>query len=167
VDNENNNNNFNNNYNFNNNNNDNNYNNNNGNNSINNENGSKIKNIILLILIIIIILIIFGFCITYNTLKKLEFENKNNNQMHCKPGYYIPSDNLGNKQCIKCSIEHCKKCYGNSNSNICTSCFSSFILKYDNSNKISFCQKEDNKEEEIKIIKPQIQLMMTVHFLLK
>ena len=89
---------------------------------------------------------ILVFCITYNTL----FVTKKNNQIHCKPGYYIPSDNLWNKQCIKCSIEYCKKCYGNSNSNICTSCFSSFILRYDNSHKISFCQKEDNKEEDNK-----------------
>ena len=34
----------------------------------------------------------------------------------------MPKDDVTKKNCIKCSIENCKVCYGTKLSNICTIC---------------------------------------------
>ena len=108
-----------------------------------------IKNLILLVLLLIIICIIIIFLILNYTQKKRVFKLKlKNNELKCKQRYYIPFDNSSNKQCLKCSIEHCQKCYGNSISNTCISCLGSYSPKYDNNNKITLCEFPDKKEEE-------------------
>ena len=107
----------------------------------------NIKNIILLILIIIMFLIVLIFLIIHFIPKKQEFKMKEKEkEINCKSGYYLPVDISSNKQCIKCSVENCQKCYGNMNSNTCISCLSSFIPKYDNYNKISSCQFPEEED---------------------
>ena len=56
---------------------------------------------------------------------------------------------MSNNQCLKCSVENCRICYGNLNSNKCISCLSSLIPKYDNYNNISSCEFPNEIEEEI------------------
>ena len=69
-------------------------------------------------------------------------------------GYYIPrDDNNANYSPKKCSIKNCKKCYGNSKSNICISCVSPHIPVYNNNSVIKACElpteTDDNDSKKI------------------
>ena len=57
---------------------------------------------------------------------------QDNNDIKCNIGYFIPEDD-NKKECQKCSIENCEKCYGTKLSNICSSCINSYEAIYENS----------------------------------
>ena len=71
--------------------------------------------------------------------KCLTCDNIKNQCSSCNIGYYLPEDDISRKKCKICSIENCKKCYGNLDSDICESCLSSFFSLYEN-NKIKKCE---------------------------
>ena len=71
--------------------------------------------------------------------KCLTCDNIKNQCSSCNIGYYLPEDDISRKKCKICSIENCKKCYGNLDSDICESCLSSFFPLYEN-NKIKKCE---------------------------
>ena len=62
-------------------------------------------------------------------------------------GYYIPKDRLLNPSYKKCSIDNCKKCYGNSSKDTCISCFNSYDPIRDKNNIIISCVYNPKNEE--------------------
>ena len=101
----------------------------------------KLKDIILFSALISFIIGLIIFFIKYfterNIVKPISF-NKKINEAN-KEGYYIPKDNTINPTYKKCSVENCKRCYGNSIMNICTSCLNSYEPIYDENDKIISC----------------------------
>ena len=102
----------------------------------------KIKDIFLFLILILIILGLIKFFTLYHSTKNnkinISFKQYANNTN--KDGYYIPKDKLLNPVYKKCSIENCKKCYGNSYKDTCMSCFSSYYPIIDKNNKIISCE---------------------------
>ena len=72
--------------------------------------------------IIIILIIIFA----------IKGNSDSNDKDICPNGYFIPSDDSSQTNCLKCSIEHCSKCSGNTTIDICDSCSPSFFTVYEN-----------------------------------
>ena len=70
-----------------------------------------------------------------------QLNNKNNLDLTCPSGFYLPTGILGKKVCQKCSIENCDKCYGNKIINICSSCMSSYLPILDKKKRIERCIK--------------------------
>ena len=111
---------------------------------------NKLREIILalFIILIILIIIIFFFCCR----KKKEKFNKEfqsakliKNETVYKVGYFIPIDNVLSYK--KCSVENCKKCYGNSYNDTCISCLnSSYDPIIDENSKIISCKFNPQKE---------------------
>ena len=71
----------------------------------------------------------------------------------CKDGYFVPDDSINKLICEKCSLNNCKRCEGNKNDNICTSCENNYIAKYDPYRGIKYCNErcqtgENNKCKE-------------------
>lgn len=58
---------------------------------------------------------------------------------NCNKGFYIPEDSEKKQKCQKCSVTNCEKCYGNKDSNICTSCGEYLVPIYIN-NEIKECK---------------------------
>ena len=89
---------------------------------------NKLREIILalfIILIILIIIIFFFFCRKKKEKFNKEFQSAKliKNETVYKVGYFIPIDNVLSYK--KCSVENCKKCYGNSFNDTCISCINS------------------------------------------
>ena len=107
----------------------------------------KIRDIILISIIISIILSLIIFFKEYYSKKEnkaIIFKQNINNTDELE-GYYIPKDRLSNPIYKICSIDKCKKCYGNSLNDTCISCFDSYKPIIDENNKIVSCQYiEDN-----------------------
>ena len=103
---------------------------------------TRIKNIILLSMIISIIIGLIIFIILYHSDKnnktKVSFKHYINNTNI--DGYYIPKGNHLNGIYKKCSIDKCKRCYGNLYNDTCTSCFDSYNPIIDENNKIISCE---------------------------
>ena len=109
----------------------------------------KIRNIILFSITTSIIIGAILFYIYYI----LEINNKTlKSYKHIKnntidiDGYYIPKDKLSNPYYKKCSVESCKKCYGNSYNDICLSCIKSYAPIMNEENKIIYCKYNPKKE---------------------
>ena len=65
-----------------------------------------------------------------------------------RDGYYIPKDDDNiNYTPKKCSLPNCKTCYGNSKTNICTSCISPYIPIFNENNQIKSCQLSNKTED--------------------
>ena len=62
-------------------------------------------------------------------------------------GYYLPKDNLTSTIFIKCSVDNCKSCYGNTYNNTCISCFDSYIPLRNENNEIISCVYNPKNEE--------------------
>ena len=110
----------------------------------------KIKSIILFLLLLSIIIDLIIFFILYNSKsnKKVSESFKLNKKILNKDGFYIPKDISSDLLYKKCSVENCKKCYGNSYYDICTSCFDSYNPIFDKNNKsILSCVKNIPKPE--------------------
>ena len=111
---------------------------------------TKIRNIIILVSFFLILggLILF-FILNNNKRKsktKLSFKQRSNETF--MEGYYIPKDNLISSAFKKCSVENCKRCYGNSKKDTCMSCIKSYKPITDKNNKIIFCEPNSEREEE-------------------
>jgi hypothetical protein len=76
---------------------------------------------------------------------------QDNDDIKCKIGYFIHEDNENKKECQKCSIENCEKCYGTILSNICSSCINSYEAIYEN-NIIKSCKSNCEIGEEDKCL---------------
>ena len=102
----------------------------------------RIKNIILISMIISIIIGLIIFFILFHSDKnnkmKISFKQYINNTNI--DGYYIPKGNILEPKFKKCSIEYCKRCYGNLYNDTCTSCLDSYVPILDEHNKIISCQ---------------------------
>ena len=72
--------------------------------------------------------------------------NQNLNNTDDIDGYYIPKDRLLNPSYKKCSIDNCKKCYGNSYNDTCISCFNSYNPIMDENNIIISCEYNPKNE---------------------
>ena len=59
--------------------------------------------------------------------------------LNCESGYFVPDDNNNKLNCEKCSLTNCDKCEGTKNNDACILCETIFIPKYDNENKIKYC----------------------------
>ena len=46
----------------------------------------------------------------------------------CEKGYFLPIDNEGDQNCLKCNIEKCIECYGSKDLIICTQCIFPYNL---------------------------------------
>ena len=104
----------------------------------------------ILILSLIMGLIIFSILYYKKINKKSSISiNYNINNVEEKEGFYIPKDNLSIIK--KCSVENCKKCYGNTYDNVCTSCKKSYDSVKDENNKIISCNYNPQKEEDTNI----------------
>ena len=75
--------------------------------------------------------------------------NQNLNNTDNIDGYYIPKDRLLNPSYKKCSIDNCKKCYGNSYNDTCISCFNSYNPIRDKNNIIISCVYNPKKKKLI------------------
>ena len=102
----------------------------------------RIKNIILLSMIISIIIGLIIFFISYHSYKNnkinISFKQYINNTNI--DGYYIPKDKVSEPIYKKCPIENCKRCYGNSYNDTCTSCINPYNPIIDENNKIISCE---------------------------
>ena len=71
--------------------------------------------------------------------KLCRYENERKNECYlCNEGYYIPDDIIS-YNCVKCSIDNCKKCSGKLNNDICLECKNNFITKKDENKIIESC----------------------------
>ena len=111
----------------------------------------KIRNIILSSMLISVIagaiLFFINFISDNNSKSKISFKRIQNNNDNID-GYYIPKDKLSNPIYKKCSVENCKKCYGNSYNDICISCLNSYISIMNEENKIIKCEYNPLKEQD-------------------
>ena len=110
----------------------------------------KIRKIVLGMLIILIICGIIIFTILYfkkrNDTTSISFKQSMNNTDNIN-GFYVPKDNILSYR--KCSVEYCKKCYGNSYNDTCISCLnSSYEPIIDENNKIISCKYYQQQEED-------------------
>ena len=62
----------------------------------------------------------------------------------CKPGYFLPYDDLESKKCKKCSISNCKICKGTKSNDTCYTCDKNYLPIYEN-NIIETCDLDDEK----------------------
>ena len=107
----------------------------------------KVRDIILISIILSIILSLIIFLIEYYSKEnnKAIIFKQNLNNTNELDGYYIPKDRISNPIYKICSIDKCKKCYGNSLNDTCISCFDSYKPIIDENNKTVSCQYiEDN-----------------------
>ena len=112
----------------------------------------KIKGIILILLVasVIVGIIVFGvfYFIKVNKKSTAILLKQNITNVNDKDGYYIPKDITLNTIYKKCSVDNCKKCYGNSNNDICISCNKSYDPILDENNKIISCKYNPTKKED-------------------
>jgi len=111
----------------------------------------RIKYIILFLIIITIIicLIITLFIYSQERNKKIKISYESYvNITDNIDGYYIPKDGILNPTYKKCSVENCKKCYGNSLNDTCISCFDSYKAIRNEKDKIISCEYNPEKEED-------------------
>ena len=102
----------------------------------------KTKKIILTLVIILIIVGIIILLFLKKSKKKVKpfkMSFKQSVNYTNINGYYLPKDNLTNSVFIKCSVDNCKKCYGNSYNNTCISCFDSYSPIRNENNEIISC----------------------------
>ena len=126
------------------------------NNNINNKNSRiflYIKKLRYITFISIVVSIIFGaiiFSVIYftkkNNIKMISFKPIKNNTDNID-GYYIPKDKLSNTIYKKCSIENCKKCFGNSYNDTCISCLNFYNPIMNEENKIIECKYNNQTKE--------------------
>ena len=84
-----------------------------------------LKNIIIIILVIIVIgLGVFIFIL----LKGKKDNDDKGKEKECKPGYFIPDDDLTKKKCEPCSESNCATCKGTKSNNTCLNCFDDYYL---------------------------------------
>ena len=111
----------------------------------------KIRTIILSLIITSIVISASIIVINYlsETKKKsvISFNQNLNNNTDNIDGYFIPKDRLLNPSFKKCSIDNCKRCYGNSYKDTCISCFNSYNPIRDENNTIISCVYNPPKEE--------------------
>ena len=115
----------------------------------------KIRDIIFILLILFIVIGLIVFLIIYNNKEKqvgklISFKQYINN-VDDFDGYYIPKDATSRKY-VKCSVEKCKKCYGNSYNNTCLSCIKYYEPIRDENNKIIMCKFNPQIEDDSNII---------------
>ena len=110
----------------------------------------KARKIFLIGILILIILCPIIFVILYFSQDNNEiiilFNKKINNTNI--DGFFNPKDNFLNLTYKKCSIENCKKCYGNSFNDTCISCLNSFKAILNDKNKIISCVKGSQNEND-------------------
>ena len=125
----------------------------------------KIKGIILILLVasVIVGIIVFGvfYFIKVNKKSTAILLKQNITNINDKDGYYIPKDITLNTIYKKCSGDNCKKCYGNSNNDICISCNKSYEPIYDENNKIISCKYNPQKEDKNLTIKDSDKIKIT------
>ena len=85
---------------------------------------SKKRYIRLIILLSILILIIILIVVIIVVSKK--DDDDNDDEIICKSGYFLPDDST-DKNCEKCSLDNCEKCFGKITSNICKECEKDFF----------------------------------------
>ena len=111
---------------------------------------SKIRTIILLLIITSIIVGVITIFIKYFSPPKnksfISYKQNLNNTDNID-GYYIPKDRLINPSYKKCSVNNCKKCYGNSDNDTCISCLNSYNPLKDENNIIINCIYSPQNEE--------------------
>ena len=79
-------------------------------------------------------------CQIKSSINCLNYDMYNNICLKCNNGYYLVDDEENKTICKKCSIENCKECYGDKNSNECTSCNDNYVTIYSNNNIINSCE---------------------------
>ena len=102
---------------------------------------------IFIIMGILMIILLIIFLVTNSNTDKISFSldiqkyREINISNYNTSGYFIPKDD-NNLYFTpkKCSIQNCKKCYGNSENNFCTSCISPYAPIYDNDSVIKACE---------------------------
>ena len=116
----------------------------------------RIRTIILFSTIssIVVGLIIFFIAIFSQSINKkpVSFKRIKNNTDNID-GYYIPKDSLFNPYYKKCSVDNCKKCYGNSNNDTCILCLNAYNPLLNENNKIISCKYNPKKESTNLILK--------------
>ena len=70
----------------------------------------------------------------------------------CKEGFYLPTDIKGKNKCLKCSLEGCSKCTGDSKHNICETCIASYTPVLNKKKKIKSCMKTCEKGDDEKCL---------------
>ena len=111
----------------------------------------KIRNIILFSIttsIIIGAILFYAYYVLEINNKTLKsYKHIKNNTIDID-GYYIPKDKLSNPYYKKCSVESCKKCYGNSYNDTCIACFNSYDPLLNENSQIVTCKYNPQKEGE-------------------
>ena len=112
----------------------------------------RIRDVILIFVILSIISALIIFVIGYFSKNEKNAMIFKQNIINTKEidGYYIPKDRLSNPIYKICSIDKCKKCYGNSINDTCISCFDSYKPIIDENNKIVSCQYIESNNITIK-----------------
>ena len=100
---------------------------------------------IIMGILMIILLIIFLSINSKNDKESFSLDNQKYQEINIdnynESGYYIPKDNNNIYHAPKkCSITNCKKCYGNSEINFCTSCIPPYVPLYNNDSVIKACE---------------------------
>ena len=81
------------------------------------------KNIIIIILFILLIGVgVFVFILLKGKKDSEDKEDNEDNDEGCKPGYFMPDDDLTKKKCEPCSESNCDICKGTKSNNICLNC---------------------------------------------
>ena len=62
----------------------------------------------------------------------------------CQEGFYIPTD-VKVKKCLKCPMEGCSKCAGDSKLTVCLSCMASYTPVFGKKKRINSCMKTCEK----------------------
>ena len=100
----------------------------------------KIRIMILSLIITSIIvcasIIVINYFSEPNKKSVISFNQNFNNNTDNIDGYYIPKDRLLNPSYKKCSVNNCKRCYGNSYKDTCISCLNSYNPIKDENNTI-------------------------------
>ena len=63
----------------------------------------------------------------------------------CQEGFYIPTDAKVKNKCLKCPVEGCSKCAGDSKHTVCLSCMATFTPVLGKNKRIESCMKTCEK----------------------
>ena len=88
----------------------------------------KKKNYLKNIIIIILVILVIGLGVFAFILLKGKKDNEDDDEKECKPGYFIPDDDLTKKKCEPCSESNCATCKGTKSNNTCLNCFDDYYL---------------------------------------
>ena len=117
--------------------------------------------ILIIGLIVVIILILHYEHVKFQSRYRKKIKkyykliNKKRNFI-CSEGYFLGKSYINKNVCIKCSVENCKKCEGEDESeldnNTCVTCFPSYTPIYENNTIISCDLKDINEINASSII---------------